>query len=67
LTTYTTLVNYQHSLARLPLSAVVFDEIQALKNPTSLRACAARAMNADFRIGRRDAPARSCGCPPTAR
>ncbi|PJN92969.1 hypothetical protein CNY89_24910, partial [Amaricoccus sp. HAR-UPW-R2A-40] len=33
------------------LSAVVFDEIQALKNPTSLRACAARAMNADFRIG----------------
>ncbi|PJN95513.1 hypothetical protein CNY89_08050, partial [Amaricoccus sp. HAR-UPW-R2A-40] len=33
LTTYTTLVNYQHSLARLPLSAVVFDEIQALKNP----------------------------------
>lgn len=51
LTTYTTLVNYQHSLARLPLSAVVFDEIQALKNPTALRAGAARALNADFRIG----------------
>lgn len=51
LTTYTTLTNYQHSLARIPFSAVVFDEIQALKNPVSLRAVAARAMNADFRIG----------------
>lgn len=51
LTTYTTLTNYQHSLARLPFSVVVFDEIQALKNPVSLRAVAARAINADFRIG----------------
>ncbi|NKM12104.1 ATP-dependent helicase [Rhizobium laguerreae] len=51
LTTYTTLTNYQHSLGRVPFSAIVFDEIQALKNPVSLRAVAARAMNADFRIG----------------
>ncbi|MCT7662927.1 DEAD/DEAH box helicase [Shinella kummerowiae] len=51
LTTYTTLTNYQHSLARIPFSAVVFDEIQALKNPVSLRAVAARSINADFRIG----------------
>lgn len=51
LTTYTTLTNYQHSLARIPFSAIVFDEIQALKNPASLRAFAARAMQADFRIG----------------
>ncbi|KQS63849.1 hypothetical protein ASG39_14690 [Rhizobium sp. Leaf371] len=51
LTTYTTLTNYQHSLGRIPFSAIVFDEIQALKNPVSLRAVAARAMNADFRIG----------------
>jgi hypothetical protein len=51
LTTYTTLTNYQHSLARLSFSTVVFDEIQALKNPVSLRAVAARAINADFRIG----------------
>lgn len=51
LTTYTTLTNYQHSLARIPLSAAVFDEIQALKNPDSLRAHAARSINADFRIG----------------
>src|SRR5690606_9458657 len=51
LTTYTTLTNYQHSLARIPFSAVVFDEIQALKNPASLRAIAARSINANFRIG----------------
>ncbi|MCW5714487.1 MAG: DEAD/DEAH box helicase [Bauldia sp.] len=51
LTTYTTLTNYQHSLGRIRFSAVVFDEIQNLKNPDSLRANAARAMNADFRIG----------------
>lgn len=51
LTTYATLTNYQHSLARIPFSAVVFDEIQALKNPISLRAVAARSINANFRIG----------------
>lgn len=51
LTTYTALTNYQHSFAKLPFSVAVFDEIQALKNPASLRAAAARAMNADFRIG----------------
>ena len=51
LTTYTTLTNYQHSLGTLPFSALVFDEIQALKNPISLRAKAGMAMKADFRIG----------------
>lgn len=51
LTTYTTLTNYQHSLRPVPFAAVVFDEIQALKNPASLRAAAARAVTADFRIG----------------
>jgi superfamily II DNA or RNA helicase len=51
LTTYTTLTNYQHSLGQIPFAAVVFDEIQALKNPDSLRAHAARSLNADFRIG----------------
>ncbi|MGH6883829.1 MAG: SNF2-related protein, partial [Hypericibacter sp.] len=51
LTTYTTLTNYQHSLAKIPFAAAIFDEIQTLKNPTSLRSFAARAINADFRIG----------------
>lgn len=51
LTTYTTLTNYQHSLAKVPFSTAVFDEIQTVKNPVSLRAKAALAVNADFRIG----------------
>ncbi|MHA6692769.1 DEAD/DEAH box helicase [Devosia sp. A449] len=51
LTTYTTLTNYQHSLATIPFAAAVFDEIQAIKNPFSMRAEAARTINADFRIG----------------
>jgi hypothetical protein len=51
LTTYTTLTNYQHSLAKIPFSTAVFDEIQAVKNPVSLRAKAALAVNADFRSG----------------
>lgn len=51
LTTYTTLTNFQHSLGRIRFSAAVFDEIQAIKNPASLRAVGARSVNADFRIG----------------
>ncbi|RTL81445.1 MAG: DEAD/DEAH box helicase [Hyphomicrobiales bacterium] len=51
LTTYTTLTNYQHSLGRIPFSALVFDEIQTLKNPAALRTQAGLFMNADFRIG----------------
>lgn len=51
LTTYTTLTNYRHSLAKIPFSTAVFDEIQAVKNPVSLRAKAALAVNADFRVG----------------
>jgi superfamily II DNA or RNA helicase len=51
LTTYTTLTNYQHSLGRIRFCAAVFDEIQNLKNPESLRALAAFGVNADFRIG----------------
>ena len=51
LTTYTTLTNFQHSLAKIPFSAGVFDEIQTLKNPKSLRALAAKSMNINFRLG----------------
>lgn len=51
LTTYTTLTNYQHSLGRIRFSALVFDEIQTLKNPAALRSQSALFMNADFRIG----------------
>lgn len=51
LTTYTTLANYQHSLGRIPFSAMVMDEIQNIKNRNTLASRSAEAMNADFRIG----------------
>ena len=51
LTTYTTLTNYQHSLATIPFAAAVFDEIQCLKNARSMRSEAGRSIKADFTIG----------------
>ena len=51
LTTYTTLANYQHSLGKIPFSAMVMDEIQNIKNRATLASRAVEAMNADFRIG----------------
>lgn len=51
LTTYTTLMNFQQSFAEVPFAAVVFDEIQNIKNPASLRHRAAKSVNADFRFG----------------
>lgn len=51
LTTYTTLANYQHSLGKIRFSAIVFDEIQNIKNMNTLASKAVEAMNADFRIG----------------
>jgi len=51
LTTYTTLTNYQHSLAKIPFAAAVFDEIQTLKNARSMRSEAGRSIKAGFTIG----------------
>lgn len=51
LTTYTTLANYQHSLGKIPFSAMVMDEIQNIKNRATLASRAVEAMNVDFRIG----------------
>lgn len=51
LTTYTTLANYQHSLGRIRFSALVMDEIQNIKNRSTLASKAIEAMNADFRLG----------------
>ena len=51
LTTYETLRDYQHTLAAIPLAAVVFDEVQKIKNPAALATNAAKAVNADFVIG----------------
>ncbi len=51
ITTYQTLANYAVTFAETRFSVVVFDEIQNLKNPATLRSNAAKAVNADFRIG----------------
>ena len=51
LTTYQTLTNYQHSFRQIYFSTVVFDEIQMVKNPATLRAVAAKSVSAEFRIG----------------
>lgn len=51
LTTYETLANFQHSLYTLNFSAVVFDEIQKVKNPKTLSALATRSVKSVFRIG----------------
>ena len=48
LTTYETLRDYQHSLARVRWRAVVFDEAQRIKNPGACVTDAALALNADF-------------------
>ena len=50
-TTYETLRDYHFSFARLRFAAVVFDEIQKLKNPTSQVSRSARTLNADFKVG----------------
>ncbi|MCB1340554.1 MAG: DEAD/DEAH box helicase [Pseudooceanicola sp.] len=51
ITTYQTLANYAVTFAETAFAVVVFDEIQNLKNPVTLRSNAARAVHADFRIG----------------
>nr|WP_272211141.1 SNF2-related protein [Marinicella sp. W31]MDC2877026.1 SNF2-related protein [Marinicella sp. W31] len=50
-TTYQTLANYAVSFAETRFAAIVYDEIQNLKNPATLRSTAARATHADFKIG----------------
>jgi SNF2 family DNA or RNA helicase len=50
LITYETLRNYQFSMARIPFSAVFFDEAQKIKNPNSLATRASKALNSDINI-----------------
>lgn len=49
--TYQTVANYAVSFSQTRVAVAVFDEIQNLKNPRAMRAEAARAVAADFRIG----------------
>ena len=51
ITTYQTLANYAISLMELRCAVAVFDEIQFIKNPVTMRAKAAKSAYADFKIG----------------
>jgi len=50
LTTYDNLRDYQFSLGLIKWSVIVFDEAQNIKNPDSLKARAAKAMQAEFKL-----------------
>ena len=56
LTTYETMRDYHISFARIRFSAIVYDEVQKLKNPASQMARAAKALNADFQIAMTGTP-----------
>ena len=51
LTTYETMRDYHISLAKMQFDCCVFDEMQKLKNETSLMTNASRTLNGDFKIG----------------
>jgi hypothetical protein len=51
ITTYQTLANYAISLMEVRWTTAVFDEIQNLKNPVTMRAKAAKSITADLKIG----------------
>ena len=51
LTSYETLTNFQFSFHKIDFSAVIFDEIQKVKNPQTKAFHAASSVKADFQIG----------------
>lgn len=51
LTTYETMRDYQLSLSKLSFSCVIFDEMQKIKNITSMMTNGAQSLNGDFCIG----------------
>ena len=56
LTTFETMRDYHMSFARIPFSAIVFDEVQKLKNPASQMTRAAKTLNARFQIAMTGTP-----------
>ncbi|MFB0613981.1 DEAD/DEAH box helicase [Aurantiacibacter poecillastricola] len=56
LTTFETMRDYHMSFARVPFSAIIYDEIQKLKNPASQMTRAAKALNADIQVGMTGTP-----------
>ncbi|SCW76108.1 Superfamily II DNA or RNA helicase, SNF2 family [Sphingobium faniae] len=56
LTTYETMRDYHMSFARIRFAAIVFDEVQKLKNPASQMTRAAKALNADIQLAMTGTP-----------
>lgn len=56
LTTFETMRDYHMSFARVPFSAIVYDEIQKLKNPASQMTRAAKTLNSQIQIGMTGTP-----------
>jgi hypothetical protein len=56
LTNYETVVNYQHSFAKMRWSAVVTDEAQEYKTPSTKVSHAMKALNSRFRIASTGTP-----------
>lgn len=56
LTTFETMRDYHMSFARVPFSAIVYDEIQKLKNPASQMTRAAKTLNARMQLGMTGTP-----------
>jgi len=56
LTTYETLRDYHHSFAVVPFVALIFDEVQKIKNPAALVTETAKAMRADFIVAMTGTP-----------
>ncbi|WP_044412283.1 DEAD/DEAH box helicase [Thiomicrospira microaerophila] len=51
LTNYETMRDYHISLASIKFSAIIFDEMQKVKNPTSAMTNASKSLNSEFMIG----------------
>ena len=51
LTTYETMRDYSISFGKIPLTCLVFDEMQKVKSPSSLMTRASKSMNAQFTLG----------------
>lgn len=56
LTTYETMRDYHMSFARVRFAAIVFDEVQKLKNPASQMSRAAKTLNADLQLAMTGTP-----------
>ncbi len=62
LTTYDTLTRYQTSFGAVGFAAVIFDEVQKLKNPGIQNYSAASSLNCDFWIGMTGTPVENRLC-----